>query len=497
MAPLEKPDVERDTAISPAEEVKFDDASNETLSPDEDKRLLRKIDRWLLPVMAFSYLFQFLDKTSLGATAILGIRDDLHLTGSEYSWASAIYYFGYLVASYPAAIFMVRWKVGKVITASIFVWGAILMLTATCFNAGGLLANRFFLGVTESAIAPGLTIVVSMWYKRSEQPLRHAAWFLGNTSAGIFGSLLAYAIGHVHSIKPWKAVFVIFGAATVSWSAGTYFLLPDTPMEARFLNAQDRKKAVLRVGENMTGIKNDKVKWGQAKEALLDVKSWLIIVYQLALNIPNGAVTTFSSIVVQGFGFSTFDTLLLGSVTYLLQFVLVLFGTCGSSYFRNSRTYFMAFNLAIGVAGAAMVRYVPSDQKWTRFVGTVLAGGYAANFPLIMSLMSGNFGGFTKKTTLNAMSFIAYCAGNIIGPQLFFQNEAPTYQSGFLALMICLVIGFTMTWVIRFYLIWENRRRDKLVSAEEVAAFEEARHGVMVNLTDMTDKEIPQFRYVY
>lgn len=201
--------------------------------------------------------------------------------------------------------------------------------------------------------------------------------------------------------------------------------------------------------------------------------------------------------------------------------MLVLFATSGSSYFRNSRTYFMAFNYAIGVTGAAMVRYIEPHNRWARFAGTVLAGGYSANFPLIMSLMSGNFGGFTKKTTLNAMvcqthvpnlacilssfsctnkniqSFIAYCTGNIIGPQLFFPNEAPTYNSGFLALMICLALGFGMCWVIRFYLMWENSRRDRLVSAEQVAAFDEARHGMMVNLTDMTDKEIPQFRYVY
>lgn len=80
----------------------------------------------------------------------------------------------------------------------------VLMLTAVTSNAGGLLAVRFFLGVCEAPIAPGLSVVVSMWYKRSEQPLRHAAWFLGNTAAGIFGGLAAYGIGHVNSIAAWK-----------------------------------------------------------------------------------------------------------------------------------------------------------------------------------------------------------------------------------------------------------------------------------------------------
>jgi MFS family permease len=84
------------------------------------------------------------------------------------------------------------------------VWGVALILTAVCFNTSGLLANRFFLGVAEAAVAPGLSIIISMWYKRSEQPLRHGAWFLGNTVAGIFGGLFAYGIGHIQSIPAWK-----------------------------------------------------------------------------------------------------------------------------------------------------------------------------------------------------------------------------------------------------------------------------------------------------
>lgn len=97
------------------------------------------------------------------------------------------------------------------------------------------------------------------------------------------------------------------------------------------------------------------------------------------------------------------NTLLLTSINYVLQLFLVLTATIGSSYFNNSRTYWMAGNLAIAVTGAIMVRQLPVDMKWGRLAGICMAGGYAANFPLIMSLMSGNFGGFTKKTTVNAM----------------------------------------------------------------------------------------------
>ena len=68
--------------------------------------------------MAFSYMFQFLDKSALGFTAIMGLRTDLGLSGEDFSWASGIYYFGYLIASYPASMIMVRWPVAKTIAAS-------------------------------------------------------------------------------------------------------------------------------------------------------------------------------------------------------------------------------------------------------------------------------------------------------------------------------------------------------------------------------------------
>ncbi|KAH7012470.1 uncharacterized protein B0I36DRAFT_369630 [Microdochium trichocladiopsis] len=106
-----------------------------------------------------------------------------------------------------------------------------------------------------------------------------------------------------------------------------------------------------------------------------------------------------------------------------------------------------------------------------------------------------NIGGFTKKTTSNAMIFIGYCAGNIIGPQLFFESEAPSYLSGFLAMMLCFGLGFAACVALRFYLPWQNRRRDRADGMHEIEA-NGAAHGSL-NLMDKTDKEIPQFRYLY
>jgi Na+(H+)/acetate symporter ActP len=178
----------------------------------------------------------------------------------------------------------------------------------------------------------------------------------------------------------------------------------------------------------------------------------------------------------------------------------------------------MAFNLAISLTGSIMVRELDANNIWARFIGYCFCIAYSANFPLVLSISSSNVGGFTKKNTANAMVspdagsanihgtscaslankihqvFIAYCLGNIIGPQLFFEDEAPSYPSGFLSMIICFGAALILSIVLRIYLIWENKRRDKKTGT--IVDIADDQVGAM-NLSDATDKEMPNFRYVY
>lgn len=62
---------------------------NEPVDPDEERRLVRKIDLIILPLIAVNYAFFYIDKTTLSYAAIFGIRDDLHLHGTQYNWLSS------------------------------------------------------------------------------------------------------------------------------------------------------------------------------------------------------------------------------------------------------------------------------------------------------------------------------------------------------------------------------------------------------------------------
>lgn len=66
-------------------------------TPEEEKAVLRKIDMYMLPLMCWVYMIQFADKTTLNYANVMGISDDTHLVGNEYSWISSIFYAGYLI----------------------------------------------------------------------------------------------------------------------------------------------------------------------------------------------------------------------------------------------------------------------------------------------------------------------------------------------------------------------------------------------------------------
>lgn len=83
------------------------------LDPVAAKRLLAKIDRNILPLMMVLYAMQFIDKTTLGNSSILGIKTDTHLTTTQYNLLGSLFYIAYLAFEWPQNWALQRFPVGK------------------------------------------------------------------------------------------------------------------------------------------------------------------------------------------------------------------------------------------------------------------------------------------------------------------------------------------------------------------------------------------------
>lgn len=105
----------------------FGEANAESFTEEESRAVRRKLDLYLLPLMCFLYGLNYVDKVAMGWAVLFEFREDLNLQGTEYSWASSMFYFGYLVAQYPANYILQRFNTVRVLSISTIIWGALMI----------------------------------------------------------------------------------------------------------------------------------------------------------------------------------------------------------------------------------------------------------------------------------------------------------------------------------------------------------------------------------
>jgi MFS family permease len=278
-----------------------------TESIETEKKLVRKINYTLLPFVCICVIMQFIDKATLGISAVLGIITETGMTGSQYSWLGSFMYLGYIAAQLPNNYLMQKIPIAKYLGTVVTLWGLVMALTSLCNSFGQLVACRVLLGVFETASYPCLLIVVNAVYRRSEQPSAYNTLWISNGVGVMISSLGAYGISFIndaHGIKTWKWPYIIWGVITVAFGISVFFFFPDspkskwyklTPEEEKIVDARTRDNAIVRVKE---------FKWHHIWEALKEPRLYLLCVSSLCNNFQNAGLVSFSSIIVEGLGFT-------------------------------------------------------------------------------------------------------------------------------------------------------------------------------------------------
>ncbi|KAG7440975.1 uncharacterized protein BT62DRAFT_1012191 [Guyanagaster necrorhizus] len=172
----------------------------------ENKRVLRKIDMWLMPVILLVYFFSaagqasgFLPHDSLSLKQVRDIHSHktrlaylkLRRTGWNliYSWLSSIVYLAQLIWQPASSYFLVKLPIAKYLFVNVFMWGAVVACTAAAHDFKGLLAGRFFLGIFEATVALCFMTITQM--RRHKQTMRLSR------GIGMVGSLLAWGLGRI------------------------------------------------------------------------------------------------------------------------------------------------------------------------------------------------------------------------------------------------------------------------------------------------------------
>lgn len=151
------------------------------------------------------------------------------------------------------------------------------------------------------------------------------------------------------------------------------------------------------------------------------------------------------------------------------------------------------------LAGSFGLHFVSESHQIGRLICYYLTGSYNASFVIILSILTGNIAGHTKKVVTNAMIFLGVCVGNIAGPFFYKSEQAPGYSLGIWSMIVANLVEIALIIVLGFALAWENRRRDR---AQGVVSGSETDYERQLELdrtafSDLTDKENLNFRYLY
>lgn len=457
----------------------------------ERKVVLKKIDWVIMPMICMTYMIQFLDKLSLNYANAYTLTPDLGLEGDRYGWVAAIFNFGYLFWALPANYLIQRLPVSKYTGSMILLWSILLCCHVAAKNYAGMLALRFLLGMFEASISPAIMNIVSMFYRRDEQPVRMCVFLAFNGMATMVGALLGYGLGHAHSshIKTWQLIFLVIGLLNFVWAWLFLWVMPDSPSTAKFLSHKQRIVAIDRIASNMIGVKTKQFQKAQAVEAVLDFKVLCISLIGLCCGVINGGVSNFSSSLIRGFGFSGIYATLLQLPTGAIEFVVVPLCGLAAGYFRDTRCLILAVVCLPPLAGLLGIRLTPLSQRWSLVGCTWLQ--YIVGAPVILSwnLLTTNIAGHTKRSTANGLWFVFYAGGNIAGANIFFSREAPRYFSALTGLIVCYCAMVVIAGVLALWMGWENKRRDRKFGQGE------DEQAIRDGFSDLTDKQAKHFRY--
>lgn len=461
------------------------------MTPEQEKKIVKKIDSWMIPLLLFTATLGAVDKVQIGTASLYGFQTDNHMVGQEYSWLGSILPLGTLVGLVPASYLVQRIPPAKLLATASLLWSTLTICYAPCRSWAGFMALRFCLGFLEAAITPCMTMMVASFYKKEEQPPRNAIVFAYFSS--IFNGFFAWAVGTIPATAPllkWQYLYIITGSINIVYSAFLLLILPDSPMNAFFLTPEQRYHAVQRLAGNRTGIANRMWKWDQVWEALLDVKIWLIVVFNIIINIPNGGLQTFGTIIINNLGFGALESSLL-----TMPFGIIATGgawvfSYWAAKWHNRRTLVAGFALVLPLFGTALVYGLPRTNVAGQMVGLYFMYFYWPPYVVALSLPQANTAGHTKKSISYSLVAIGYAAGNLIGPQTFRSEQAPKYTSGVVSMLTSYCV--CMLLMLAYWLVatWENKRKDGKYGKPE-----DVHEGTVEGFVDVTDKEQHNFRY--
>ncbi|KJK66808.1 Major Facilitator Superfamily protein [Aspergillus parasiticus SU-1] len=457
-------DVEGQTKDISSHEIENVNTEAASFTPEEEKALVRKVDLTLLPTIWVMYLLSYLDRTNIGNAKISGMEVDLNLSSNQYSIALVVFFVGYVVFEVPSNLVLGRSRPSIFLPSIMILWGALTCVMAVVKSFTHLVVLRVILGCVEAGFAPGVLLVLSSWYKQTEQSKRFGVFISAAVLSGAFGGLIAAGIVDglegVHGIRGWRWLFIIEGAATVGFAIISLFILPDFPATSRRFSEREKQVAVARLAtENVTATTEDTEHLSPlaaCKVACQNWRTWAFIIGYMVI-VGSSTLTYFYPTLVEGL-FGNASTKKVNLLTVPIYGV-AFFATGITSYYSDKvptwRGLIIASWLTVSLICSVIVCAVYNFTARYILLVIMAAGLWATNGGTL-AYASSAFAGMHPQARGVALAMVN-ALGNlaqIYGSYLFPKDDSPKYIMGFSVISAMLAVGVV---VFLFLHIWFRR----------------------------------------
>ncbi|KAI8959551.1 MFS general substrate transporter [Daldinia sp. FL1419] len=431
------------------------------------KRLTKKVDFHLLPMLTLMYMLNFLDRNNLAQARLGTLEDDLGMKGTDFNLATSILFVGYIIMQLPSNLLITRVSPSVYLGVAMTIWGAISTAQAATHTFASLVVCRFFLGFAEAPFFPGAIFLMSSWYTRPELALRIAWFYCGHSVANAFGGLLgAGVLGNLsgaHGIAGWRWLFIIEGSITIFSAICSAFILPNFPATTKWLTPEERAYAQWRLVEDAGEV--DVANASSIKEgvmlALRDPRLYLFTLLQHA-SLLSQTFQYFFPTILQTLGYSNIETLLLTVPVWVVCFSVSLIATYTSGRFADRSIHIICLIL-ISAAGNAIV--VATLDKGVRFFALfLLPMGAVPAYQIILAWVANSFPRpLVKRSACISFANMVGNTANIYGTYMYPSVDGPRYLVGGSATAADALLVAVLAIVARLVLQRQNR---KLASRE-------------------------------
>ncbi|KAL3427555.1 pantothenate transporter [Phlyctema vagabunda] len=428
------------------------------LTTEQEKKLLRRIDWHIMPLCALMFLMKNLDANNVSNIRIMNrgtdrnILTQLAMSADDYNLVNTIYYIPYIIAEAPSNLFLKRLLPSRWLSRIMVSWGLVTCCHAAVSNSQGLYAARFFLGLMEAGMFPGVILQLCYWYRPDEMARRLLYFYmLGNFSAVISG-VLAFAFDGASGkggFSGWQWMFLVEGILTIIIGIGIFFLLPDFPPQAKWLTADEKAFVEARLPSNSPQSKEANFDWREIAHVMKDVKTWLFTFCWAFFTVGTTGLQFYLPTVIADLGFTTIArSQLLNIPTAVLTIAFIaIFGIWADTARLPRPLYPLSFMIVILACYSVLFTFPNTGGVYAASIlATSLASSwYPMMWPWRVQTTSKATGSAFSIGFVNSYGQI----GGAIGPQIFRQKYAPRYATSFgiaMAMVGMAILTNLSTW---------------------------------------------------